>query len=108
MNYMVREFNSKMPGTRVDEMTAIRIMTYDAAVPTLAYIYSTDYFSQTGQRIVTPEHIKALRAFNIEKTCTSDLRVFMKAHGLQVVHSFSDTFTGANLVQVRVRYSDCR
>ena len=107
MTNMVKEFNSKMAGTRVDEMTVIRMMTYDKAVPTLGYHYGTAYFKSTGQRNVSPEHRAALRSFHVEKTCSSNFRVFMKSYKLEVVHTFADTDTGRNLAEIRISNSDC-
>jgi hypothetical protein len=104
---MVKQFNAQMAGTKVDEMTIIRMMTYDRATPSLGYLYSTNYIATTGQKELTQEYIQQVKRFNIEKTCSSPVRPLLRAYGLQVVHSFSDATSGKNILQVRVTASDC-
>ena len=107
LNEAVRQFNSKMTNTKIDEMTIIRMMTYDEATPTMSYHYATTYFAKSKVKKVTPEYIAAIRSFNVEKTCTSQFEPLMRAYGLEVVHSFSDAITGANLVDITVTATDC-
>jgi len=107
LNEAVRQFNVKMSGTKVDEMTSIRIMTYDEATPTIAYHYTTLYLAKNKIKKVTPEYIASIRRFNTEKTCTSQFEPLMRAYGLEVVHSFSDAVTGANLLHITITSVDC-
>jgi hypothetical protein len=107
MNDAVKQFNSKMTNTRVDEMTVIRMLTYDEATPTMSYHYATTYFAKSKVKKVTPEYVASIRAFNVEKTCTSQFEPLMRGYGLEVVHSFSDAITGANLVDITVTANDC-
>lgn len=107
MNNMVREFNSKMSGTSVDEQTKIKLMTYDAATPTLGYLYSTRHFAKTGKRTIDAEYARTLRSFHVEKTCSSNFKALMKNYGLEIVHSFADENTGKNLIEIRVKPTDC-
>jgi hypothetical protein len=108
MMNMVKQFNEKMAGTKVDDQTVIRMMTYDTPVSTLTYLYATRYYAATGQRSVTPEHAKVLRQYHIEKTCSSPFRAFMKGYGMEVVHTFEDATTGRRLVTITVRGADCQ
>ena len=108
LNNAVEQFNAKMIGTKVDEITVIRMMTYDEAIPTLGYLYATRYFDTTGQRKVTSEYVASIREFNVARTCTSPFAPLMRAYGLQVVHSFSDATTGAKLVELKITREDCR
>jgi hypothetical protein len=108
LNDMVRQFNTKMGGTKVDDMTTIRMMTYDENGPTLGYFYSISYFEDTGKHHISPQHAKLTRDFNIEKTCSSPFRALMSDYGLKVVHIFSDSTTGRNLLEVRVSSKDCK
>ena len=104
---MVNEFNSKMAGTKADERTIIRFMSYDAKVPTLGYFYSTTHYLSTKRKELTNQEKKAMWEFHVRKTCTSSFDIFMKFYGLVVVHRFEDSTTGAKLIEMRIKYSDC-
>lgn len=108
MNAAVKDFNSKMPGTKVDESTVLRFMTYDEATPMLGYSYETKYFATTGKRNISADYAERVRQFNIEKTCSSRFKSLMRSYGMQVVHSFSDATTGKNLLEVVVTFNDCK
>lgn len=108
LNDVVRQFNAKMAGTKVDEITVVKFMAYDESVPMLSYLYGSSYFANTGKRALSSEHAQAVKHFNIEKTCSSEFKQLMGSYGLQVVHSFSDSTTGRNLLDVRVTFRDCQ
>lgn len=107
LSNMVNEFNSKMAGTKADERTIIRFMSYDVKVPTLGYFYSTTHYLSTKRKTLTDQEKKAMWEFHVQKTCTSSFDLFMKLYGLEVVHRFEDSTTGQKLVEMRIKYSDC-
>jgi hypothetical protein len=107
MQDAVNEFNKKMAGIRADERTIVKFMSYDAKVPTLGYFYSSAHYLSTGRKTLTESEKIALRQFHVQKTCSSKFDIFMKHYGLEVIHSFEDATTGKNLVEMKIRYSDC-
>jgi hypothetical protein len=107
MKNMVMQGNKQLAGSRVDEFTTLRMVTYDEPIPLLSYHYWTDHYTRTGQRNLSESERKRLRAFHIERVCTSKMRVAMREYGLQVGHNFADQSTGRNLLEVRVKYADC-
>ncbi|MBH9553143.1 hypothetical protein [Inhella gelatinilytica] len=107
MNNMVAVSNKKLAGTRVDEVTTLRMVTYDEGKPTLAYFYFVDFFVNTGRKTMTKAERDNVKNFNVASTCGGKFRPFMTEFGLEVAHHFQDASTGIHLIEIRVKRDDC-
>jgi hypothetical protein len=104
---MVKQFNSQMPGLKVDEYTTLKFVTYDTTPPLLTYFYSTSALTITNQQSLTNAQLVAMNQFNINKTCTSNFKIFMKHYNLKVAHMMEDNKTGKNFYKLTVTHADC-
>ena len=104
---MVKQFNSQMSGLKVDEFTTVKFLTYDSSPPLLTYFYSSSALSATNQQSLTASQLVAVNQFNINKTCTSNFKIFMKYYSLKVAHFMEDSKTGKNFYKLTVTHADC-
>ena len=103
----VRQGNSQLANTKVDDDTTLVMMTYDKGVPVFSYHYRTMITKRLGRKTLTAAEQVAMRTFHREKTCSSHFKGFMLAYGLQVAHLFEDGTTGRNLLTLTYQGSDC-
>ena len=104
---MVKQFNSQMSGLKVDEFTTVKFLTYDSTPPLLTYFYSSSALGATNQQSLASAQLAATNQFNINKTCTSNFKIFMKHYSLKVAHIMEDSKTGKNFYKLTVTHADC-
>jgi hypothetical protein len=102
----VKKANAQMSGSKVDEYTTLRFLTYDVNPPLLSYFYATSVMRDTNQSSLNQSQIDAIRNFNINKSC-STYGLIMKHYNLRVAHIFDDSYTGKPIYKITVSRMDC-
>jgi hypothetical protein len=105
MQNAVRQMNSQMTGTKVDDYTTLKFVTYDMNPPMLSYFYSSNVLSVLGLATLNKNQIEAMKKVNVNKACS--FKLLMKPYGFKVAHIFSDSNSGKIIYKLTVSYSDC-
>jgi hypothetical protein len=106
MQNAVKKTNAQMSGSRVDEYTTLRFLTYDVNPPLLSYFYATSVMRDTNQNSLSQSQIDAIRNFNVNKSCAA-YGIIMKHYNLRVAHIFDDSYTGKPIHKITVSHLDC-
>ena len=106
MQNAVKKTNAQMSGSRVDEYTTLRYLTYDVNPPLLSYFYATSVMRDTNQNSLSQSQIDAIRNFNINKSCAA-YGIIMKHYNLRIAHIFDDSYTGKPIYKITVSRMDC-
>jgi hypothetical protein len=104
----VREANSQLANTRLDDHTTFKAATYDKAVPLFVYSYSTSYLASQKRAAYSQAEIENLRQLHRDKTCGSQFAPLMWAYGLQVEHRMEDRRNGLQVLSLVFKSSDCK
>jgi hypothetical protein len=104
---VARQANSQMSGTKIDEYTTLRAVSYDKAVPVFSYLYASTVSAKTGRLNLNGAERQAMSTYHQTKTCGTHFRPFMKAYGLRVTHIFEDQRTGSHLITLTYSGKDC-
>jgi len=102
-----REANGQLANTRLDDLTTLKLMTYDRGVPVMTYHYTSSALQATGQKSLNQAARKAMIDHHRVKTCSTQYVPFMRVFGLKVAHRFEDVSTGLEVITVTVQGSDC-
>lgn len=106
MQNAVKQANTQMSGSRVDEYTTLRFLTYDVNPPLLSYFYATSVMRDTNQNLLSQSQIDAIRSFNINKSCAT-YGLIMRQYNMRVAHIFDDSYTGKPIYKITVSRMDC-
>lgn len=108
MRGVAKQTNDNLAGTKVDEFTKLKFVTYDANPPVFSYFYLSDIKASRGRLPLTTQQIVAMDEFHINKTCTSNFKGLLKAYNFKVAHIFEDVSSGKTFYKISVNESHCR
>lgn len=91
MDKGARESSKVLSGKKIDDYTTVHLIAYDYANTTFTYFYLTDALKILNQTTLSDYQKAQMRKANQERTCSSQLKVFMKPYGLKVTHIFLDS-----------------
>lgn len=103
----VRQANSQLANTKIDDYTTLIFMTYDKGTPVFSYHYRTFITKSLGRNSLAASEKEIMREYHREKTCSSHFTVPMRVYGLHVSHLFEDGTTGKPLLSLTYRWADC-
>ena len=103
----VKQMNKQMSGTKIDEFTNLKFVTYDLNPPLFSYFYTSTVFDLTKQSSLNSEQVDAMKKFHITKTCSSQFKPLMKPYNFRVAHIFEDKPTGKVIYKLTVSHNDC-
>ena len=96
-----------MSGTKIDEYTNLKYVTYDVNPPLFTYFYISSSLVVLKQDSFNQVQIDAMRKFNVTKTCSTQFKPLMKPYNLKVAHIFEDKNTGKLIYKLTISYLDC-
>lgn len=107
MQNAVLQMNAQMAGTKIDDYTEFKFVTYDKNPPLFSYFYSSNALTLLKQGSLNETQNKAMKTYNLQKTCSSKFRPLMKPYNLRVAHIFEDKITGKTVYKLTVSHDDC-
>jgi len=107
MQNAVKQSNAQMSGTKIDEFTSLKFVTYDLNPPLLSYFYTSSALTALKQDNLNQMQIDVMKKFNVTKTCSSPFKPLMKPYNLKIAHVFEDKNTGKVFYKLTVSHLDC-
>jgi hypothetical protein len=107
MQNAVKQMNAQMSGTKIDEYTNLKYVTYDLNPPLFTYFYTSSSLAVLKQDSFNQVQIDAMRKFNVTKTCSTQFKPLMKPYNLKVAHIFEDKNTGKLIYKLTISHLDC-
>ena len=102
-----RQANSQIANTQIDDLTVLKLMTYDRNVPVMTYHYKSTALSALKKKDLDATATKAMIAHHRNKTCGTHFAPFMRVYGLKVAHRFEDAATGSEMITITVEAKNC-
>jgi hypothetical protein len=107
MQNAVRQMNAQMQGTKIDEYTTLKFVSYDLNPPLFSYFYTSNVLVALKQDNLGRAQIDAMKKYNITKTCSTKFKPLMKPYNFKVSHIFEDKSSGKVIYKLTVSYLDC-
>jgi len=107
MQNAVKQMNAQMSGTKIDEYTTLKFVTYDLNPPLFSYFYTSSALTFLKQDNLNQIQTDAIKTFNVTKTCSTQFKPLMKPYNLKVAHIFEDKNTGKIIYKLTVSHLDC-
>jgi hypothetical protein len=102
-----KQANAQMTGTKIDEYTTLKLVTYDSNPPLFSYFYISNALTILKQDKLNQTQIDAMKISNTNKTCSSKFKPLMKPYNFKVAHIFEDKNSGKIFYKLTVSHSDC-
>ena len=102
-----KQTNAQMTGTKIDEYTTLKFVTYDSSPPLFSYFYVSNALSFLKQDKLNQTQIDAMKNFNVTKTCSTKFKPLMKPYNFKVAHIFEDKNSGKIIYKLTVSHLDC-
>jgi hypothetical protein len=107
MQNAVKQMNAQMAGTKVDEYTTLKFVTYDLNPPLFSYFYTSTTLTVLKQDNLNQMQTDAIKKFNTTKTCSTRFKPLMKPYNFKVAHIFEDKNSGKIIYKLTVSHLDC-